>query len=365
MNDPASFLRIAYDERPLPSIHRQPPPIHYFLPDDALLHAAESAILLGLPLILAGEPGVGKTAFASALAAQLDVIKHETVSVSSTSSSEKLKYEIDEVSRFKSTIDAPIESYIRVSPLLRAIMWSQGSDSTVRVRRPGETSSSTVTLADLFPSEFVVQGEARKREVEGSVSSIVLLDEFDKAPRSTANDLLHVIEHFEIEVHELGIRIAARPENWPILIITTNEEQQLPEPLLRRCVFHEIQFPSQESRFVEKIVATHMIYGAMDPDEIRHLDPLSVEVRGTFPMIDDVCGILYQVRSLDLERKPTIADAIMFARLLIGKGFSMYEELPLADANVIEAARILGKTGSDISRIFRTFPRQRVWAKGL
>ncbi len=76
---------------------------------------------------------------------------------------------------------------------------------------------------------------------------VVLIDEIDKAPRDTPNDLLSEIEELSFSIPELGVRVTASPHYRPITILTSNEERALPGPFLRRCAFFNIPFPNTET----------------------------------------------------------------------------------------------------------------------
>jgi MoxR-like ATPase len=77
---------------------------------------------------------------------------------------------------------------------------------------------------------------------------VVLIDELDKAPRDTPNDLLIELERFQFRIPELGTEVAGDESRRPVVVITSNSEKTLPEPFLRRCVFHHIPAPDEKRR---------------------------------------------------------------------------------------------------------------------
>src|SRR5690606_33200853 len=89
-----------------------------------------------------------------------------------------------------------------------------------------------------------VRWQALGQAIRGDAERVVLIDEVDKAPRDFPNDLLDEIDRMEFEVPEFGWTHSAR--HRPIVIITSNSERQLPDPFLRRCVYHYIPFPDPE-----------------------------------------------------------------------------------------------------------------------
>ena len=214
----------------------------YFAHPD-LLAAVNVALACEMPLLLTGEPGCGKTDFAWAVAGELrrgragaefDLLD---CAVRSDSRSRDLLYHYDAVRRFG---DAQ----------LRAV-------ATSAVGREPDHPARYVTLQGL--------GRALSSEHQ----RVVLIDEIDKAPRDLPNDLLRPLEKWTFDVPEIsedsplfvrGQELRAHmgppsPGALPLVIITSNVERQLPEPFLRRCVFHHIQFPPEPALL--EILASH------------------------------------------------------------------------------------------------------------
>ena len=175
--------------------------------------AVNAAITLEKPLIIKGEPGTGKTELARQVALSLSVPIVEW-NIKSTTRAQQGLYEYDAVSRLRDSQlgDANInniENYIKKGKL-----W------------------------DAFETES---------------KSVLLIDEIDKADIEFPNDLLHELDKMEFHVYETGQQIVAK--HRPIIIITSNNEKELPDAFLRRCFFHYIRFPDQST--LEKIVEMH------------------------------------------------------------------------------------------------------------
>jgi MoxR-like ATPase len=215
-------------------------------PGEDLDAAVRVALLLGMPLLLTGEPGCGKTSVAYWLAWKLQLAGPEhrdeplVYNVKSTSTGKDLLYDFDELARFRdsqpgASRQAP-ESYLRLNALGRAILFSSDRHRLVR--------GSSLTYADLVRSEEADSPSETRFERR----HVVLMDELDKAPRDTPNDLLLEIEEMRFRIRELDAWVEGAPERRPIVIITSNSEKSLPEPFLRRCVFHHIRSPDDARR---------------------------------------------------------------------------------------------------------------------
>jgi MoxR-like ATPase len=214
-----------------------------YLPDHGLLVAANTAIALGRPLLLTGEPGCGKTDFAWAVAQHLDGRRTGPrqglceCHVRSDTRARDLLYHYDALRRFGD---------------------AQHGDQ--QAKRAAEDPRNYVELQPL--------GLA----LVAPIRQVVLIDEIDKAPRDLPNDLLRELERGEFEIPEIPVLLAddavttrfapwgekgqqplrrqMKPpvgeERRPIIIITSNVERQLPDAFLRRCVFYHIRFPDKD-----------------------------------------------------------------------------------------------------------------------
>lgn len=205
-----------------------------YLPDEGLVTAANVALLLGQPLLITGEPGCGKTAFAWWLSTRLGLGQPLVDVVKSTSTGRDLLYDFDSLARFRDSQPGAVtsprdsESYVRFHALGAAIACS---------------TDSTVLGLPLFQRVMeVVQAPERGgiNVASGQRRHVVLIDELDKAPRDTPNDLLHEIEKMDFSIPEIGRNIPGNADYRPIVVITSNTEKSLPDPFLRRCVYYNI-----------------------------------------------------------------------------------------------------------------------------
>lgn len=192
----------------------------FFIAGDRLADAINTAIAVGDPLLLTGEPGTGKTQAAYYAAHHLGV---ECIhfQVKSGSSARDLLYEFDMVRYFR---DAHLQNV------------EGGSAAALRKEEYLEQRA----LWEAFE-----KGKAQGRP------QVLLIDEIDKAPRDFPNDLLYELDQMKFKILETGDTIDAPPELRPVVFITSNSERRLPEPFLRRCVYHHIEF---DDRIVERAV---------------------------------------------------------------------------------------------------------------
>lgn len=228
-----------------------------YVPDPGLVAAVNAALAVEQPLLVTGEAGTGKTVLAYSIAAELGLGEVGLFPVRSDNQGRDLLYEIDNLQRF---YDAQVKD-------------ERASDRKAYLR-------------------WGVLGSAFQAERQ----TVVLVDEIDKAPRDFPNDLLHVLDRMEIRIPELEVRLQARER--PVVVITSNRESQLPDPFLRRCVFHHIEFPSPE--LLKRILR----------ERLGHLglaDAILEAIVKRFTALRDVEG---------LQKKPATSELITWARVL-------------------------------------------------
>ena len=184
-----------------------------YVATDDLTIAVNAAVTLERPLLVKGEPGTGKTELARQVSAALGLPMIEW-NIKSTTRAQQGLYEYDAVSRLR--------------------------DSQLGEERVHDVKN------------YIRKGKLGQAfEAEGK--TVLLIDEIDKADIEFPNDLLQELDKMEFFVYETGETIKA--ENRPIVIITSNNEKELPDAFLRRCFFHYIQFPEMDT--LRKIVEVH------------------------------------------------------------------------------------------------------------
>ncbi|MAQ37890.1 MULTISPECIES: MoxR family ATPase [Thioclava] len=228
----------------------------YVAPPD-LTVAVNAAVALERPLLVKGEPGTGKTELARQVAQSLGMEMVEW-NIKSTTKAQQGLYEYDAVSRLRDSQLGDervndVKNYIRKGKLWQAF-------------------------------------EAGKKVV-------LLIDEVDKADIEFPNDLLQELDKMEFHVYETGETIRAK--HRPVVIITSNNEKELPDAFLRRCFFHYIRFPEPE--VMREIVAVHF------PD-IK--DRLLTEALSQFYEIRETPG---------LKKKPSTSEVLDWLKLLLAE----------------------------------------------
>lgn len=231
-----------------------------YIASDELRLAVNAAITLERPLLIKGEPGTGKTMLAEELAASLgtELIQWH---IKSTTKAQQGLYEYDAVSR------------LRDSQL--------GDDKVHDIKN------------------YIVKGELW-HAFENTNRPVLLIDEIDKADIEFPNDLLQELDKMEFFVYETRETIKAVQR--PIVIITSNNEKELPDAFLRRCFFHYIQFPDQEE--MRRIVDVHF------PDIKKDLLSQALE---SFFNLRDIPG---------LKKKPSTSELIDWLKLLVAEDIS-------------------------------------------
>ncbi len=244
-----------------------------YVTSEPLRNAVNVSIALGRPLLIRGEPGTGKTLLAHSIAGALDK-KLIVWNIKSTTKAQEGLYLYDTVqrlndSRFGGTDVSDIKHYIKHGKL-------------------GQAFSSPEQL-------------------------VLLIDEVDKADIEFPNDLLNELDEMSFYIPETNETVAAI--HRPITVITSNAEKELPDAFLRRCIFHYIEFPSQE--LMEEIVRVHF------PD-IK--DNLLRETMKTF----------YALREIDeLRKKPSTSELIDWIKALLAGGIPLKDissRVPLVSA---------------------------------
>ncbi|HZD26350.1 MAG TPA: MoxR family ATPase [Alphaproteobacteria bacterium] len=226
-----------------------------YVATDDLMVAVNASITLQRPLLVKGEPGTGKTVLAHEIAKALSkpLIQWH---IKSTTKAQQGLYEYDAVSRLRD---------------------SQLGDERVK---------------DI--ANYIVRGKLWDA-FEAPEAPVLLIDEIDKADIEFPNDLLLELDRMEFFVYETQKTVVAR--HRPIVVITSNNEKELPDAFLRRCFFHYIRFPERET--MQEIIDVHY------PDIKKGL-------------VRDALNIFYEIREVPgLKKKPSTSELLDWLKLLM------------------------------------------------
>lgn len=229
-----------------------------YVATDELKMAVNAAITLQKPLLIKGEPGTGKTMLAEQVAKSLGR-RIISWNIKSTTKAQQGLYEYDAVSRLRD---------------------SQLGDDRVH---------------DV--ANYIVKGKLWEAFESENDTPVLLIDEIDKADIEFPNDLLHELDKMEFYVYETQKTVKAI--NRPVVIITSNNEKELPDAFLRRCFFHYINFPDKNT--MTEIVNVH--YPNLKQELLKEALEVFFEVR-------EVTGI---------KKKPSTSELLDWIRLLVAE----------------------------------------------
>jgi len=243
-----------------------------YVATDDLKIAVNAAVTLERPLLVKGEPGTGKTELARQVAEALGLPMIEW-HIKSTTKAQQGLYEYDAVSRLRDSQLGDERVHDVANYIKRGKLWQA----------------------------FAADGKV-----------VLLIDEVDKADIEFPNDLLQELDRMEFHVYETGQTVTAR--HRPIVIITSNNEKELPDAFLRRCFFHYIRFPDME--VMKRIVAVHHP-GIKDK------------------LLTTALTQFYEVRDMQgLKKKPSTSEVLDWLKLLLAEDLTP-EDLKRDGANAL------------------------------
>jgi MoxR-like ATPase len=283
---PDPSRRVVYEAQRRPAtLGNHEESAQFYKPDPPLVTAINAALVLGAPLLLTGEAGTGKTQVAYWLQRFLGLEKRFfPMYVQSTSTARDLLYTFDNVAYFHAANDRDRKGDLKKDTFLRKEpLWEALDPAAPR--------------------------------------AIVLIDEIDKAPRDFPNDLLHVLDQYQFRIPELDRTVSLpRDAAPPVLVITSNSERKLPEPFLRRCIFHHIELTEA---LVRSAVAARKAAFPGLPDNTR----------------EAAIKRFLELREKPLRKKPATAELLVWLILLGMKGEKAadLERAPLAELPALGA----------------------------
>ena len=274
-----------------------------YLCDKELAQAFHMSRVLGMPLLIEGEPGTGKTELPLQYAQDLNLDLF-VYPVGSKSNIDQFVARFDHVKYLR---DSQIE-------ILNAQRQEKGLDTKLST---GGRNSEVL-------NDYVLKGPAAQSFL--SPNSVLLIDEIDKAPREFPNDLLYALSHRKFVMPESGDIIEVSEENMPAIVITSNREQELPTAFKGRCIYHYIHFP--DSDVMRDIIA-------------KHYPTVSNKI------VNVALDVFYHLRNLGLERAPTTREILNWLKYV--KQYTEKEAIEKIEN--LEGIGALVKTQTDLEKI--------------
>ena len=244
-----------------------------YIATDELIEAVNASITLEKPLLIKGEPGTGKTKLGEEIALKFntELIKWN---IKSTTKAHQGLYEYDTVSRLRDSQLGEDKVNDVTNYIKKGVLW----EAFINKKKP-----------------------------------VLLIDEIDKADIEFPNDLLQELDTMEFFVYETGEFIKAKQR--PIVIITSNNEKDLPDAFLRRCFFHYINFPDVNT--LEKIIKVHY------PDIKKNLVNASIN---SFLSVRDTAGI---------KKKPSTSELLDWLKLILADDIESQDLVKKNNKNIL------------------------------
>lgn len=334
----STFDKFNFGENILSSEKIKSRPSDYII-DSALYNAVKVAVMLKQPLLLTGDAGTGKTRLAEKLAADLyNQYPEEYLSkplifhTKTISSYTDLFYIYDALGHFHDAhlnmkgepdTSPKASDYIQLQALGQAIVLSNENYNK-----------------ESFPYRFMDEIKVKRTFENGARSSVVLIDEVDKAPRDFTNDLLNELDRYEFFVKEDSNKCYRKGIKNIFIILTSNSEKNLPDAFLRRCVFYHIKPPKGSQ--LQKIVINQIF--SHEPEYEKNKETID-------ELLSEYISHFETIRKESIDKQPATAELISWIYYLRREILNGNRVSKLTDEVLNPSYSILAKSKNDLGRL--------------
>ncbi len=284
-----------------------------YVANDRIAYTVLNAMALSAPVLLEGEPGVGKTKLAAAVAEALG-LPLIRVQFYEGIANRDIMYEYDYARQMLTTV-----------ALQNTLAGTSGTSLKEAARRIKDE-------VDIYDESFLIE-RPLLRAISGRGRCVLLLDEIDKAAEETEYSLLELLSDYSMSIPELGRTVTCPPDQIPIVFLTSNNTRELSDALRRRCLY--LYMP-------EKTI-----------EELSDIIRMKANVGEDFARA--VAAQIMLVRELDMKQKPSVSEGIAWARVL---SEAYGDGRKLADADLSDYAGIIAKTKGDVDTVTQYYSQK-------
>ena len=277
-----------------------------YVANDRIAFTILNAMQLGVPILLEGEPGVGKTALAKALAGALDM-EMLRVQFYEGVANRDIMYEYDYARQMLTTV--ALQKTIENASLGLSI---------------GDTQKLIKDQVNIYDESFLIE-RPLLRAINGKGRKVLLLDEIDKTSEETEYALLELLSDFSMSIPELMKTVTCPPDQIPIVFLTSNNTRELSDALRRRCLY--LYMPDKTLK------------------ELTNIIRMKAEVPESFA--ENVAETIQEIRKLDLKQKPSVSEGISWAKVI----YSQFGDCIPEKSELCDSVGVIAKNQGDCETI--------------